>query len=331
MGWKNRNGNDYIIEGLILVGCLLLILLFTGSPPRKPVKSSVSEDIGELTVPEGLDEYVDNPDVEWMAGMRVLLPGCTPASENVADNIDTYVFFDGTVEAELEIRNALNRDQRFSVMVLADGSVQPFTLAGQTYDQYFLSIKDTEKLEISLQPEFSLHAGRLDFLLLYQEETDCDFTMMNYTVCMEQPDTVDPVMLEDGFFTVPLREPLTGSAIGGSVLAWLWNTDDDLTQYATGQRTLICERTAPLILEAVSGSSAFLVMNLYYNGEVISFFAEDKEYKEIFWYADADTMISRKILFDHSEGGAFSVIITAPLDWERAPVRSWNVKLKEAE
>jgi hypothetical protein len=331
MDRKRRNKLYYFIKGLILTVCLLVVLLFAKSFPWRSAKRNIHEDSKDLTVPEGMDEFVNNPDVEWMAGMHVLLSGCTLASKNVAENIDTYTFFDGTLIAELEIRNALNREQRFSVMVLADGIVQPFTLDDNQYDQYFLSIENMEKLEIILQPEFSLCIGRLDFLLLYQEETECDFTMMSYTVCIEQPDNVEPVIPKHSISTVPIRKPLFGVVSGDSVMAWLWSTDVDLMRLATGYRVLTCKKTAPIIFEAISGTSSFFVMNLYYNGEIIPVSIDDKEFNELYWNADAGTMISREIEFDHSEEGSFSVIISAPLEWERPPERSWNVKMKVVE
>lgn len=279
---------------LIAVGVMLYFCLKpgTGSKDRNLIQVEGRE------IPAEMQQYIENENLEWMAGMWVGLQNCVP----MADRDDVYENSTEPLRAVVTMQNAVDKLQTFTLMVLADGLPAEFQVGGQTYESYTLGLTGAIQVELTLKPQFSLHMGRLDFLLIYNENPQADFFMTNYTLWIQQEEPqAQPVTFQE---TVDQRQGLKGSYTGGAYGAWIWNgTGIPSEDSNIGPRLLSVEAGGTVYFEAVASAPGTYRTVLMVGISAIDF---------VDWISNGENMLQFPIQLpkDLRDGDSFYTITT---------------------
>ena len=279
---------------LIAVGVMLYFCLKpgTGSKDRNLIQVEGRE------IPAEMQQYIENENLEWMAGMWVGLQNCVP----MADRDDVYENSTEPLRAVVTMQNAVDKLQTFTLMVLADGLPAEFQVGGQTYESYTLGLTGAIQVELTLKPQFSLHMGRLDFLLIYNENPQADFFMTNYTLWIQQEEPqAQPVTFQE---TVDQRQGLKGSYTGGAYGAWIWNRTGIPSEDSNiGPRLLSVEAGGTVYFEAVASAPGTYRTVLMVGNSAIDF---------VDWISNGENMLQFPIQLpkDLRDGDSFYTITT---------------------
>lgn len=273
-------------------------------------------------MPEQMKELAEKENVEWMAGMWVELPDCVRREEDIAVNIDSYLYTGNLIHAGLTLQNGLDREQEYFLMLLADGIPMEFSVEEEVVLTYPVNLKNTVYLEIDFTPEFEGNIGRLDFLLFFDENPESDYHMMSYTVWMEQPEGEEkPITLEK---TVAQREGLEESFQDNAYGAWLWKAADPPSSLDNiGLKSITVRNDEKLLLEAIAaGAGQYRTLLIADRTPVsVDFAGTVRNYLD--WESDGSNMLQIPFCFPDNGQEEFSFFtVTTPVGKSRLAEQS---------
>lgn len=273
-------------------------------------------------MPEQMKELAEKENVEWMAGMWVELQDCIRREEDIAVNIDSYLYTSGLIRAGLTLQNGLDREQEYFLMLLADGIPMQFSVEEESVLTYPVNLKDTVYLEIDFTPEFERNLGRLDFLLFFDENPESDYHMMSYTVWMEQPEGADkPIVLQE---TVAQREGLEESFQENAYGAWLWKAADPPSSLDNiGSKNITVRTDEKLLLEAIAAKAGQYRTLLFTGRNFISISCEENVRDYLDWESDGSNMLQIPFCLPDNGQEEFSFFtVTTPMGESRLAEQS---------
>lgn len=273
-------------------------------------------------MPEQMKELAEKENVEWMAGMWVELQDCIRREEDIAVNIDSYLYTSGLIHAGLTLQNGLDREQEYFLMLLADGIPMQFSVEEESVLTYPVNLKDTVYLEIDFTPEFERNIGRLDFLLFFDENPESDYHMMSYTVWMEQPEGKEkPITLEK---TVAQREGLEESFQENAYGAWLWKAADPPSSLDNiGSKNITVRTDEKLLLEAIAAKAGQYRTLLFTGRNFISISCEENVRDYLDWESDGSNMLQIPFcLPDNGQEEVSFFTVTTPMGESRLAEQS---------
>ena len=268
---------------------------------------------GKMQMPEQMKELAEEETVEWMAGMRVDLPECTRRQEDIAANVDSYLYTGDVIHAALTLQNGLIREQEYFLMLLADGIPMEFNVGEETVLAYPVNLKDSVYLEISFLPVFERNLGRLDFLLFYDENPESDYHMMSYTVWMEQPEENEkPLVFQE---TIAQREGLEDSFKGNTYGAWLWKASALPSSLDNiGPKAITAESGEMLLLEVVAAGAGEYRTLLIAGRNPVFIDCGGTVHEYLDWESDGSNMLQIPFCFPDNVQEKFSFFtVTTPL------------------
>lgn len=303
-------------KGRIAIGAVLLIgaaglaafVLWGRSKP------AVKENI-----PPEMQKLAAENEVEWMAGMWAELTNCTRADEDIAENIDSYLYTEDAVTADVRVQNGIEAVQLYSLMLLADGVPVEFSIDGNTYLRYDFELEQMTEMELEFLPEFSLHLGRLDFLLFYDGNPQGDYHMMSCTVWMEQKEEAEPA---DGLReTVSQRAGIRGSVEGNTSGLWLWNEDAVLSDETAAMRVWELEAGADekITMELVVGRAGQYRTLVFADGKPLVWEGNTAVME---WESTGKNMLEETLQLPMTEKESYSIYaVSIPLELDSITVQ----------
>lgn len=299
-----------LLATLFTVAAIVVLIYFV-----KP--SPTAGSVNGKEMPNAMKELVQEESVEWMAGIWVELPDYEALQRDTAPGIDVYSCTESTVQATVTLQNGLNKAQSYYLMVLADGIPVGYKIGEDTYQTYPVELTATPKvLNLELRLEFPLHLGRLDFLLLYDENPKSDYHMTTYTVWFTQEEEEQtPSMLQR---TVAQREGIKDRFTNGSYGAWLWKEDaPPVSADQIGPREIAIRRGEKLLLEAIASRPGLYRTVVILDGQPVYFMLGEERHIWLDWESNGTDMLQIPIELpeDLIANGSFFTI-TTPLGAE---------------
>ena len=289
----------------ILLGALITVIAtaIMVSFVQASVNSNQSREM-----PDAMKAFAQNNSTEWMAGIWVDLPNCEMLPEETISGITSYANEDETIEAAVTVQNGLSKPQSYFLMVLEDGLPVEYMIDGIAY------------LHLEFSSDFSLHMGRLDFLLFYNENPRSDYHMTTYTVWLDQEDQIDkeeklPANLQT---TVAQRVGVQGRFTNAAYGAWFWKGNFQIAESdQIGPREITIDQGETLLLEAIISRPGKYRTIIILDGEPISFTVDGETCTYVDWEADGTNMLQVPIGFSEDLVARNSIFtVTTPLGME---------------
>ncbi len=304
-----RNHHKLLLGALLTVMVIAALIYLT-----KP--SPITESTNDKEMPNAMKELAQEKTAEWMAGMWVELPNCKTMQGDDVSGIDIYSCTEDVIQATVTLQNGLNKAQSYYLMVLADGVPVEYHIGKNTYQTYPVELTTTQKvLDLELRSEFSLHLGRLDFLLFYDENPKSDYHMTTYTVWLSQTESEQiPLTLQS---TVEQREGIQDRFTNGSYGAWLWNEDAQPTSTdQIGSREITIRQGEKPLLEVITSRPGLYRTIVMLDGQPVSFTVEGERHIWVDWESNGKDMLQIPIeLSENTAKGSFFTV-TTPLGAE---------------
>ena len=302
----------------ILLGALITVIVtaIMASFVQASVNSNQSREM-----PDAMKAFAKNNSTEWMAGIWVDLPNCEMLPEETISGITSYANEDETIEATVTVQNGLSKPQSYFLMVLEDGLPVEYMIDGIAYFTYPIELTSSPStLHLEFSSDFSLHMGRLDFLLFYDENPRSDYHMTTYTVWLDQEDQIDreeklPADLQT---TVAQRVGVQGRFTNAAYGAWFWKGDFQIAESdQIGPREITIDQGETLLLEAIISRPGKYRTIIVLDGEPISFTVDGKTCTYVDWEADGTNMLQVPIGFSEDLVARNSIFtVTTPLGME---------------
>ena len=272
-------------------------------------------------MPDAMKAFAQNDSTEWMAGIWVDLPNCEMLPENTISGITSYSNKDETIEATITVQNGLGKPQSYFLMVLEDGLPVEYMIDGIAYFTYLIELTSSPNtLHLEFSSDFSLHMGRLDFLLFYNENPRSDYHMTTYTVWLDQEDQIDkeeklPANLQT---TVAQRVGVQGRFTNAAYGAWFWKGNFQIAESdQIGPREITIDQGETLLLEAIISRPGKYRTIVILDGEPISFTVDGETCTYVDWEADGTNMLQVPIGFSEDLVARNSIFtVTTPLGME---------------
>lgn len=307
-----KKRHKILVAALLAVLTITILFFFT--------QKSKEADNNKV-MPDAMKELAQSGLTKWMAGMWVDLINCESLPEGTIPEIPAYSNGGDVIEAIVTVQNGLDQSQDYYLMVFEDGLPVEYTIEGQTYLTYPIELTSAQSsycLEFS--SDFSLHMGRLDFLLFYNEDPQSDFHMTTYTAWLDQgeaetlPDDLQP--------TVEQRAGIQNHFSGDSYGAWFWEGSPSLTADThIGPREIVIDQGDTLLFEAVTVQPGKYRTVVILDGAPISFTIDGEEHKWIDWEADGTNMLQIPITLSENISASGSIFtVTTPLGIESMPL-----------
>lgn len=307
-----------IVRFVFLIVCICLLTSCSRTAPANiPQETEGSTaSSGEFNMPESMKEFVDDPRVQWMAGMVVELTNAEMIQAISKNSFEVYSDPGNEVKAAIIVQNGLNKTQSFDFMVFADGVPVEFKVYNEVYTSYPIELTPWQKLfEIEFEKDFALSMGRLDFVMSYGENPQEDYHMVNYTVWIDlESEALQPDQLCS---TAKQRTGVVGRYNGGSYNAWFWNegyipTDDK----AVGSRTITIKDQEAILLEAIASKAGLYRTVVVVNGTPVEFEVDGVKKSYLDWESTGTDMLQVPITLSEVPSSGRICTITTPLTTE---------------
>lgn len=267
-------------------------------------------------VPDAMKQFSENPDTQWMAGMWVTIKNSTLLHTNSPENFEILSDPGELIQATVIVQNGLNLTQNYYLMVFADGIPVEFRIDGEPWISYPVELTPQRKpINIEFAKEFSLNLGRLDFVLLFDEDPLADHFLASYTVWIDfdkepqYPTSLCPM--------VEQREGLQGSYSSGAYNAWLWNESIvPLNTDNTGPRSISLQEGETILLEAIASRPGLYRTVLIVDGIPMGFESNGKHYTYFDWKSAGIDMLQLPVELNAIPSTGSIYTITTPLDTE---------------
>lgn len=301
---------------------ILCICLLVSCSRIVPANTNLQETQGstassaELNMPDAMKEFVDDPRVQWMAGMVIELTNAEIIQAISENSFEVYSDSGNEVKVALIVQNGLNKTQSFDFMVFADGVPIEFKVYNEVYTSYPIELTPWQKMfEIEFEKDFDLNMGRLDFVMSYGENPQEDYHMANYTVWIDlESEPLQPAQL---YSTVEQRTGVKGRYSGGAYNAWFWNegyipADDK----AVGSRTIKIQDQEAILLEAIASQAGLYRTVLVVNGAPVEFEIDGIKKSYLDWESTGTNMLQVPITLSEIPSSGRICTITTPLTTE---------------
>ncbi len=294
-----------VLLAAVVAGIILAVRMIGPGQPEpeaEPVSgAAVSSPSPGLNMPEEIASLSEQPETDWVAGLWAditngKLKGTLPDSQ-------TYVYEmpeDGgdRIVARVQVQNGLQAAQPYFLIVLADGLPIEFSVDGETYQKYSLSLSSEQQvLELEMNPDFSCNLGRLDFLLFFDGDPLSTYHLVPFTVqIIQEGEAHLPDRLTQ---TVPMRPGVQGAYTGGAYNAWLLeSTEIPRNADPIGPTTIHTEEDAALLFEAIASREDFYRTILFLDGEVVPLNREGAFPACFDWQSQSGEMLQFPIQLD---------------------------------
>lgn len=265
----------------------------------------------ELKMPDEMKAFVENPNLQWMAGMLVVIEDVEPIRGISQDSFIVFPNPGDTIQAIITARNGLDLAQRFDLMIFADGAPVEFVIEGKQYKTYPMELtQEGSSLKVEFANDFSLNLGRLDFVLSFAENPRAANHLVTYTIWIKRDGgSVSPTTL---FSTVEQRLGVQGCFAGGAYNSWLWNegivpTETDVF----GPESMSIQNGETVLLEVIASRSGFYRTVLVVNGMPVEAYIDGKAHLYIDWESSGENMLQLPItLMDVPHSGSVYTITT---------------------
>ena len=323
-----------IIRFLLILLSLCFLLGCNNIVPdgSEPPSTAETTENSELQMPDGMEAYAENPSVQWMAGMLVILENSEMTSGISSESFEVYADPGDVVQAKVTVQNGLDMTQRYELMVFADGLPIEFTADGKQYQSYPIDLTPQQKtVEITFDKEFDLNLGRLDFVMSFAENPKGTYHLVTYTVWVDlDTEAVQPAAL---IGTVEQREGLQESFTGEAYGAWFWNEDGPPDEtYNAGPKEISFRNGETAILEAIAAKPGLYRTVLVVNGNPVSFESNGKEYFYLDWESTGTNMLQLPVKIENLPPSGSIYTVTTPLGADtlaRPIVASGRIELTE--
>ncbi|MBQ6678408.1 MAG: hypothetical protein IJM76_00155 [Lachnospiraceae bacterium] len=305
----------------ISIMLLLMILIFSSCVKEKlddlETRDTEQESAG-LQIPDEIAALNNDPNLVWSAGIFVALNNLTPNESVVNLGCDAYLYQRGNIDARIDVGSGLEREQSFSIMILADGRPISFSVDGTSYIALPLVLAGgTKSVEASFDP--GIPSGRLDFVLIFHGDRSFARNLVSWTAYLGDPAEAANVRAEELIETVPQIAPVRNMAGGYTNFAMLRVPEepDEAFEYKEGASVTVGNDQRAM-LDIVSGYEGQFRTVCFVGTEAVSFSQNGKKYDSFVWNSTPEMMIHEIItldLPDEFEGQRFYTI-SVPLDRE---------------
>ena len=302
-------------QSLLILLSLCFLLGCNNNVPDSTQHPSINEAITDpaLQMPDEMKEVVENPDVQWMGGMLVVIENAEMIHGISPESYEKYTDPGDEVRATISMQNGLDKAQRFDFMVFADGIPVEFTVDGKSYLSYPVDLVPQQKtFEVEFPKDFALNLGRLDFVLSFAENLQASYHLITYTMWIESDgESKRPTSLCD---TVEQRKGLQNSYSGNTYNSWIWN--EGVIPADTDNKSLTVVRlqdNEKILLEAIAGSPGFYRTVLVINDTPVEFNINGEKYPYLDWESTGSNMLQLPVTLGDISSGDSVYTITTPL------------------
>lgn len=292
-----------------IVAVLMLIMTTSGCCENY---LSDSENVDEPTIPKEILDLIEKDKVVCASGIRVAIKGIEQSYNRMDELIDTFDWSGSSFSANIQMINALDKAQPYSLYLLQNGQPIPFSIEGHEYMSYHFVLEGGLEVDLETSPPIEIGSCRLDFLLCCDEATELFLT--SYTVWLESGECKYPPI---GELDVELREGLYGTCTGNTFHAWLWNADDlPESSDNVGDYERVFYDGDSFVLEAIAGEERPYRLTFYVNGEPTQLRIDDEISDYIDCYFKPDKMFRKNIELEKGEEIKEFFVVATPLGME---------------
>lgn len=304
------------IRVCVLLFCLVFLVGCNSAITNSSLQLTTDNNTvaAALEMPHEMKAFVDNPNVQWMAGMLAVLEDVEMIQGRSQGSYKVFTDPGDVIRATITTQNGLDFAQPFDLLVFADGVPMEFRVNGEAYLPFRMYLSpQKESVTIEFDQIFALNLGRLDFVLSFAENPQAGSHIISYTMWIE---------LDSEFFqpaslchTIEQREGLKGSYSGGSYNSWLWS--EGIMPAETdniGPRTISIQDGETVLLEAIASAPGLYRTVLVVDGTPIEFEMDGSQYSYLDWESTGTNMLQLPITLTDVPSTGSIYTITTPLD-----------------
>ena len=269
--------------------------------------------VGQLQMPEAMKDIVEHPNVQWMAGILVMLDNAEMIHGISQDRFEVYSNPGNIIRATITVQNGLDQSQRFDLMVFEDGIPVAFEVDGKTHQTYPLVLTNQQSsINLEFKNEFPQNMGRLDFVLSFAESPRADSHLLTYSMWINTDE--EPLNTSLLTKTVEQRLGLQDSYSGGAYNSWFW--EEGIIPAETdniGPRAISVQNGETILLEAIAAKPGTYRTVLVADGIPIIFESAGNQYSYIDWESTGTNMLQLPITFSKLPSTGSIYTITTPL------------------
>lgn len=307
-----KNG---LLVAIIIFLCLAILLVaFMFLRPRLVQKTKV-----ERPMPDVMRSLAQDENVDWMAGLWVDIENYPINPTRATETIDVYEYDGGEIEAVVTVQNGLESEQDYYFMLFSDGIPIEFRIGEKYYQKQDVTLtNEPTSVELTITPLFNQNLGRLDVVLIYDEDPLADFYLTSYSLWMDQPkEAIVPV---DSLATIPQRSGLRDRFLDGAYSAWVWPESAEIEEESfIAPREISISRGDEILLEVIASSDCSYRTSLFIDGNPLLFCLGNCQEESTYfdWTSHSTDMFQRSILLTESSvcSGSFYTI-SIPLSTE---------------